>query len=249
MFGYIYITENLVNGKRYIGKKSSPEQDMNYLGSGKLIKRAIKKYGKENFKCEVLEWCETEEELNNMEKYYIKAFNAQEDPMFYNISAGGDWGNITKGMTKEEYEQWKEKINPKGRHHSEETKKKMSEIRKGIIFSEETIEKMKINNAGEKNPHYGKKQTEKHKEAMKKLYKKTLVILPDKTELYFDSTKDCKNYMKENYNFSSYLVKKLLHDGTPLNLPESQKYIYPHVYKMNGTIIKHVEIKENIGDE
>lgn len=128
-----------------------------------------------------------------------------------------------------------------GKHHSEEKKRKISESRKGIVFSDSTIKKMRENNLGEKNPNYGKHVTEKHKEAMKKLYKKTLVILPDKKELYFENTKDCKKYMKENYNFSSFLVKKLLRDGTPLNLPESQKYIYPHVYKMNGTIIKHIE--------
>lgn len=135
-----------------------------------------------------------------------------------------------------------------GRHHSEETKKKMSESRKGIKFSEETIKKMRKNNLGKNNPNYGKKATKKHKDAMKKLRKKTLVILPNKKEIYFDSTEECKIYMKENYNFSSFLVKRLLRDRTPLNLPENQKYIYPHVYKMNGTIIKHIEIEENVGD-
>lgn len=109
MFGYVYITTNLVNGKRYIGKRSLPEFDVNYLGSGKLLKRAIKKYGKDNFKCEVIKWCETEEELNNSERYYIKEYNAQKSDMFYNISEGGDWGNVTNGMTKEEYEAWKSK--------------------------------------------------------------------------------------------------------------------------------------------
>ena len=51
-YGYIYITENLINGKKYIGKakyKNESYKNTNYLGSGKLITAAIKKYGRENF--------------------------------------------------------------------------------------------------------------------------------------------------------------------------------------------------------
>ena len=160
MFGYVYITTNLINGKQYIGKRSLPEFDTKYLGSGKLLKRAIKKYGKENFKCEVIKWCETEEELNYYERYYIKEYDAQKSDMFYNISEGGDWGNVTNGMTEEEYIAWKAKISPLGRHHSEETKKKMSLARIGIKYSEETIQKMRENNSGKNNPMYGTHWTE-----------------------------------------------------------------------------------------
>ena len=62
--------------------------------------------------------------------------------MFYNISEGGDWGNVTNGMTEEEYITWKAKISPLGRHHSEETKKKMSESRMGHATSDETKQKI-----------------------------------------------------------------------------------------------------------
>ena len=56
MYGYIYITTNLLNGKKYIGKHKSSEFEFDkYYGSGKYIKAAIKKYGLENFKCELLE--------------------------------------------------------------------------------------------------------------------------------------------------------------------------------------------------
>jgi hypothetical protein len=48
---YIYKTTNLINGKIYIGKRSheNPEKDR-YLGSGRVLIQAIKKYGRENFK-------------------------------------------------------------------------------------------------------------------------------------------------------------------------------------------------------
>ena len=45
MFGYVYLTENLINGKCYIGRHSSPTFDKKYKGSGVAIKKAIKKYG------------------------------------------------------------------------------------------------------------------------------------------------------------------------------------------------------------
>ena len=90
MYGYIYITTNLVNNKKYIGqhKYNKPEVDRNYLGSGKYIYRAIRTYGVNNFKCEILECCDTKEELALKEKYYIFKFNAVEDENFYNIDDG-----------------------------------------------------------------------------------------------------------------------------------------------------------------
>ena len=47
---YIYLTKNIVNGKSYVGKhtyRGKDSFDKNYLGSGYLLKRAIKKYGKD----------------------------------------------------------------------------------------------------------------------------------------------------------------------------------------------------------
>jgi len=44
-FGYIYKTTNMINGKIYIGQHKSNNFDLNYIGSGINIKRAIKKFG------------------------------------------------------------------------------------------------------------------------------------------------------------------------------------------------------------
>lgn len=92
-YGYIYLTVNLKNGKLYIGQKKSQTYCFRYHGSGTAITDAIKKYGKENFDTEVLEWCYSKEEMNNKEIYWINYYNAVEDPNFYNISKGGECGN------------------------------------------------------------------------------------------------------------------------------------------------------------
>lgn len=90
--GVVYKTTNLLNGKWYIGKdeKNNP----NYLGSGVLLTCAIKKYGRENFKKEIIAVCDTgREELANLEKKIIEQTNAVSDTDSYNIAAGGIGGH------------------------------------------------------------------------------------------------------------------------------------------------------------
>lgn len=241
MIGYIYITTNLINNKKYIGKKESSKFIPDYLGSGKLIKRAVKKYGPENFNVKILKECNSIKELNDSERYYIKLHNAQKSNNYYNISEGGDWGDISKGLSEEKYKQWGSKIRQHhlGSHHSEETKKKMSESRKKYItehgFSEETRKKMSKSHSGEKCVRYGTHISEYQKQRIKEaLSKKVTVCFKDGKIKTFDSVKSCIKYMKDNYNISSYLVKRLLKDKTPLNLPEKERNRYPHVYELNG---------------
>ena len=76
MYGYVYETINLINGKKYIGKHVSNSFDSNYYGSGKNLIKAFNKYGKENFSIKILKECDSLEELNKEEIYYIKKFNA-----------------------------------------------------------------------------------------------------------------------------------------------------------------------------
>ena len=135
-FYYIYIVTNLINGKKYIGKRMChcPIEEDIYFGSGKAIKNALKKYSIDNFKKEILEICKNYQECNEREKYWIKYFNADKDDNFYNIASGGEGGNTYSGLSHEEIERIKKiksaqtsgKNNPRyGTTWSDETRRKI----------------------------------------------------------------------------------------------------------------------------
>lgn len=89
MYGYVYLTTNNVNGKKYIGQHKASKFSENYKGSGTLLRAAFKKYGKENFSVSILQECNTIEDLNSAERYFISLYNAVQDEQYYNIMPGG----------------------------------------------------------------------------------------------------------------------------------------------------------------
>lgn len=111
IYGFIYMTTNNVNGKSYIGMCSSKPRFNRYLGSGKILIQAIKKYGRENFTRKILQECYSEDELRAAEKYWIEYYNANLSEQFYNIAAGGRGGNgITGRSTSKDIKEWWSKI-------------------------------------------------------------------------------------------------------------------------------------------
>lgn len=87
---YIYKTTCKVNGKIYIGQcKKTLTKSKNYLGSGVLIRKAVDKYGKNNFIKEILFETNYLEELNLKEVEFISLFKSYEHSIGYNIALGG----------------------------------------------------------------------------------------------------------------------------------------------------------------
>jgi group I intron endonuclease len=98
----IYETINKINGKRYIGKDK--HNDPNYLGSGAILTKAIKKYGRENFVKTILEHCDSEDHMAERERHWIKITGAQISDTYYNIGSGGNGGdNITNHPNRDEF--------------------------------------------------------------------------------------------------------------------------------------------------
>lgn len=112
-YGFIYLTTNNIDNKKYIGQKNYDLQGRwkNYLGSGIHLRRAIDKYGRENFSREIIEECKTKEELDQREIYWINLYNATESEDFYNIASGGDGGYTLRGFSEEETSKIIEKRN------------------------------------------------------------------------------------------------------------------------------------------
>ena len=126
--GYIYQITNQINGKKYIGSsKKDPKDNWTYYGSGKLIKQAIEKYGKENFTKEIL--VESKNNIKVLEKQYLEKVNAQQNPQYYNMTndaVGSSFHNIEGKKSKSK------KLT--GRKLSKETRKKISKNKTGIKF-------------------------------------------------------------------------------------------------------------------
>ena len=153
---YNYITTNLLNNKQYVGTHCTDIVEDGYLGSGIAILEAIKKYGKVNFKREILKECVTLEEALQNEKLYIENFNSI-SPNGYNISPTG--GTALNGNHSEETKQ-KISLKHKGKSFSKEHKKKLSDKKKGVHQSEESKNKKRVSmfgkNKGKQNGMYGK---------------------------------------------------------------------------------------------
>lgn len=155
MYGFIYMTTNKINNKKYIGQKKFGVQDeITYLGSGNLLRAAIKKYGEHNFERDIIDYAVNREHLNNLEKFYIEKYQAVEDKNFYNIAKGGTGGNnldLSK-KTEEELIEYKRKLSEgiKRAHRLDPTiAKRKSKSLKGRVIHIDSTAKAVLSRRGE----------------------------------------------------------------------------------------------------
>lgn len=156
----IYLRTNTVNGKQYVGQTNDMKKrdyqwfNTNWFYAGSLITNARNKYGTENFKTEILKECDTQDELNQWEQYYIKELNTKY-PNGYNLTDGGD-GNSGYQMT-------------------DEGKARISAALKGKKKSEEHIRKISESKRGKPNPRSSEsKKGKPNPKLRKKVYQYTL---------------------------------------------------------------------------
>lgn len=154
----IYKATNIKNNKSYVGqtmisldiRKSQHNHVAMKTEAKTAIHRAIRKYGMKNFNWESICECNTVDELNNMEKYYIKEYDTF-SKNGYNMTSGGENYVVSDEARKNMSEAKTGKNHPNyGKSLSKETRKKMSESAKGKVKSKEHREKLSIAQTGRK---------------------------------------------------------------------------------------------------
>ncbi len=164
MTHYVYLTTNIINGKRYVGDHSTEDIHDGYIGSGKIFTKAVKKYGKKNFRKQILEHFESKIEAFKAQEKYIEKFDTL-FPHGYNLSPKGGFG---LQCFHSEYTKEQMRLSHKGmegKNHSQETIEKMKESHSNM--SNETKEKMK-------NAKIGKHRSEETKQKISN-YRKSCI--------------------------------------------------------------------------
>jgi group I intron endonuclease len=160
--GYIYKIQNNINNKIYIGQTTKNlelrwKQHLSIKSNCRYLKKALNKYGIENFKFKLI--CITfDDYLDDMEIKYIVQYNCLV-PNGYNLRLGGNYGKHNENTKykisetlKTKYKNGMVSQKPQlGKPHNEKTKKKISNTLKGRRLPQETINKIVLTQRNKRN--------------------------------------------------------------------------------------------------
>jgi group I intron endonuclease len=198
------------NNKKYVGitGQTPPEkrwdEGRGYPHNAHFTS-AIKKYGWNNFKHEIVANNLTALEAEEMERDLIQEYNTMNPKCGYNLTSGGESGkryseeakrNISLSLRGEKHPNY-------GKHHSEETKRKISEGNKGKIVSEETRKKMSEINKG-------RTYSEEYKQHMSEVLKGR--VLSDEWRKHVSEGLKGREFSEEHRNNLSEAMKEVWKD-------------------------------------
>jgi len=187
---FVYQITNKVNGKKYIGQHAGDNllrywestvyfAEHGYQGK-RLLYRAIRKYGADNFDIKPLVIVGTKQDMDYYERGLIKAFKTMSPAFGYNITAGGggSFGVVPNEETRNKMSQSRT-----GKKMPESHRRKLSERSKGNKYSlgrkmtKENFDKLMAAHVGAKRSdearkrmsesHKGKKPSEQTKQRMR----------------------------------------------------------------------------------
>ena len=142
IFHTVYKIKNTINGKIYVGYHRTLDPHDDYYGSGLLINRAIKKYGKENFKKEILFIYETEKEAKEKEAEIVnEEFVGNKNT--YNLNVGGfgsNYYNVSRGNCH----------TPEANKKRSESKKKWYQTEEGRAHTKSISDRQKRDNVAKR---------------------------------------------------------------------------------------------------
>lgn len=205
------------NSKVYIGQSKNVERRFKEYknGNSQVIHRAIRKYGYDNVKREILVSCNklNQKQLDFFEKFWIKVYNSTDNNYGYNISPGG---NGNPGLS--------------GKNHPNFGKK----------LSIDTIEKIRLKSIGRKHSietcrkiskgNIGRKMTEINKEILRKIHTNKIVSQETREKIRRANIGRISKFKGKTYNLSQeqVLEKRLLSNTRKIILQ----------YDLNGNFIK-----------
>lgn len=220
---YIYCITNLLDGKTYFGQRTlpnvkyrTPENDP-YFGSGVYISRAIKKYGKENFKRDIIIKGDfSKEQINRFEKCIIRVqrFLGKAE---YNLANGGDGGDLSEFIDYSSSERSENISNAMKKAYKEGRIKPRGWTfhngMKGKHFSDKAKQKMRESHLGEKNSQYGKHRSEETKKRIRAaLARDYKAEYKDLYETFLDHilSSDEKRFFAKKYNIAYDSINRVL---------------------------------------
>jgi group I intron endonuclease len=233
----IYKTTNILNNKIYIGKDVKNYNQ--YIGSGIYLKRAIKKYGKENFVKEIIEDNINDNVLlSEREIYWINHFNSTDKEIGYNLHTGGQGGDLS---------QFFKENSRLGKTYEE-------------LFGIEKATEMKENARnrvlGNKNPMFGSKLSQEH---IDKLIKSNSRIKGPFSQAHIDKirignlgkkvsdeTRKKQSEAHENRDYSGTTVKQIDSIGNIIHkfnsIANAAKFYTVHRNKIYRNLIQDVNL-------
>jgi hypothetical protein len=173
MYYYLYKITNIRNNRYYVGIHKTENLLDGYMGSGKLIKAAIRKYGLDSFRKEILIFCNSYRELLDVERGFVNSLFVGKLSS-YNLKLGGKGGF--------DYINNNNILKFKGRTHTKKTKKQIGE-KLSAIFSQEVYKQYfafrmlgnnynpRIKLKGPEHPAYGKAKSFEHREKLSRALK------------------------------------------------------------------------------
>lgn len=221
--GYIYKITNNINSLLYIGattnalnvrwrKHKTCSKDVSYTS---IIYKAMRIYGVENFKIELIEQTN---DLECREQYWTDKLNTIH-PNGYNMTIGGlklegknnpFYGQEHSYDTKQNLSaKAKQKTGSKnnfyGKHHTDETKQKISSKNKNRIPSHDVRIKMSLAQSGLKNHFYGKHHTNESKQKLSDVHQtKNIYMIDEENKFYhFENFKVLYSYLKNTLNLTT----------------------------------------------
>lgn len=223
-FGFIYKVVNIINHKVYIGestltldrRKTRHFYDANNELTDMPFHRALRKYGHDNFTWEIIEYCDSKEELDEMEFHYIKQYKSYENAG-YNCTLGGD-GVSGVIYSEERLQKCKERYHAGG--YLRLIKKGSDHHMYGKQHTEETRAKMRKSLGGENHPNYGKELPNATREALLKSKLGKSLTLEHKQKISKTrKERNIPNPMLGTVGFLSPKAKKYI-----IETPEEEKF-------------------------